>query len=330
VAGWEPLLRAFSRGAPRADISSPAQVITDAIIAKLEAGTRPWKQPWTGAAAQRPLRSCGTPYRGGNIFWLWLVADMLGYGSPYWMTYRQAAALGGQVRRGEKSTIAIFYKSYGKAGQDPNTGEAIVEARRVLKSYSIFNADQIDGLPDRFHPAAAAPAPIDRDRLAELSRFFDAAPAATRHGGDEAFYDPVRDYIQMPAPEAFVDAERYAATRAHECCHWSGGERRLNRDLGKRFGDEKYAEELVAELASAIIGADLGLPVDHLDDHASYISHWLRILKADSKALLTIASKADEAATYLLGFAGRGPSPEEIESEMPANDREPLDLTVAA
>lgn len=297
----------YKRTAPRTDLPSPAQIITDAIIARLEAGTRPWKKSWTGRAAQRPLRSCGTPYRGGNIFWLWLVADMLGFSSPYWMTYRQAALLGGQVRKGEKSTIAIFYKSYGKQTEDAATGEATTETRRVLKSFAVFNADQVDGLPDSYHPMTDVETrPVDAERLAELTTFFDTIPATTRHGGSEAYYSPVGDFIQLPPPECFVDAERYGATRAHETAHWSGAEHRLNREFGKRFGDDKYgAEELVAELTSAILGSELGLPVDHLDNHASYIASWLRILKADPKALLAIASKADEAARYILRLGGR-------------------------
>jgi antirestriction protein ArdC len=313
----------YQSRAPRADLPSPAQTITDAIIARLEAGTRPWKKPWTGQAGQRPLRSCGTAYRGANIFWLWMVADIMGYASPFWMTYRQASLLGGQVRRGEKSTIAIFYKAYGKELQDPATGEATTEARRVLKSFRVFNADQVDGLAESFYPKPPPRGPVaSADRIAELTAFFDRIPAVTRHGGDRAFYSPVGDYIQLPPPEAFLDADRYGATRAHETAHWSGSEGRLNRVFGARFGDESYAaEELVAELTSAILGAELGLPVDHLDSHASYIAGWLRILKSDSRALLTIASKADEAATYLLRLAGRDPSPEtEDEIEPGAND----------
>jgi antirestriction protein ArdC len=231
---------------------------------------------------------------------------MLGYASPYWMTYRQAAQLGGQVRKGEKASIAIFYKAYGKKVEDATTGEQTTEARRVLRSYHVFNADQVDNLPPRFHvsPEPAA-SPVDNDRLAEMTRFFEKIPAITNHGGAQAYYSPAGDFIQLPPPEAFVDADRYGATRAHECCHWTGASHRLDRDFGKRFGDEKYAaEELVAELASAILGSEIGRPVDHLDDHASYIASWLSILKADPKALLTIAAKADEAATFLLQLAG--------------------------
>ena len=133
---------------------SPATRITQEIIARLEAGTKPWIKPWRGVPVSRPLRACGIPYRGMNVFWLWMVADMCGYASPFWMTYNQASKLGGQVRKGEKSTIAIFYKSYTKEVEAPDTGETTDEARRVLKSYPVFNADQVEGLPERFYPAA--------------------------------------------------------------------------------------------------------------------------------------------------------------------------------
>ncbi len=237
------------RDAAGADIPSPAQIITDAIIARLEAGTRPWKKPWTGTAPSRPLRACGTPYKGGNIFWLWLVADMMGYASPYWMTYRQASELGGQVRRGEKSTIAIFYKSYGKTMTDAATGEERDEKRMVLRSYPVFNCSQIDDLPERFHavPVVTPHRQDDPVHVADVMAFFDAVPADTRHGGDEAYYSRVTEHIQLPPVEAFTGFDAYAATRSHEIAHWSANEKRLNREFGKRFGDEAYAvEELCA------------------------------------------------------------------------------------
>ena len=130
---------------------SPAQRITAAIIEKFEEGTKPWVKPWRGVPLSRPLRSCGTPYRGMNTFWLWMVADACGYASPYWMTYRQCQKLGGQVRKGEKSTIAIFYKSYTKEVENSEGGQD-TESRRVLKAYSVFNPDQCDGLPEFYHP----------------------------------------------------------------------------------------------------------------------------------------------------------------------------------
>ena len=285
---------------------SPAARITREIIARLEAGTRPWIRPWRGTATTRPLRACGIPYRGLNVFWLWMIADFCGFTSPYWMTYRQAALLGGQVRKGEKSTIAIFYKSYAKEVEAPDTGERTSEARRVLKAYAVFSADQVDGLPERFHPAPVT-APVEPEgREAELDAFFAALPIHLRHQGDEAYYEPVADRITMPSPTLFSGFDQYYATLGHEASHWSGHKSRLDRDLKGRFGSSAYAmEELIAELSSAMLGSELGLPVTHLDHHASYIDHWLTVLRQDDRAILTAAARAEEAASLLLRLGGR-------------------------
>ena len=179
--------------------------------------------------------------------------------------------------------------------------------RRVLKSYAVFNVAQIDGLPDRYAPSAPVSAnPHDPARRAEIDSFFGRLPSTVVYGGDDACFVPSLDIIRMPAPERFIDADHFAGTLAHEHIHWSGTQTRLNRTFGQRFGDAQYAaEEIVAELGSAILGATLDLPVAHLDDHASYLAHWIRILKADPRAILTFAAKADEAASYLLAHAGR-------------------------
>lgn len=282
--------------------TSPAETITKTIIERLEAGVRPWRQPWTGGSVSRPLRVCGTPYRGINVIWLWMAAQARGFASPTWMTYHQSQLLGGQVRKGERGTIAIFYKSYTKTVEDAASGEAEDESRRVLKSFTVFNVNQIDGLPERFRPEPVElPEPTARDHA--LDAFFAAIPAAVRHGGGEAYYLPSADEITMPDIAAFRTRDLYRSTLAHELAHWTGHERRLARSLGRRFGSDAYAmEELVAELASAMVGAELGLPVDHLDDHASYLASWLKVLKADSRAILTAAAKAEEASTYLLGL----------------------------
>ncbi|MDI1297509.1 MAG: ArdC-like ssDNA-binding domain-containing protein, partial [bacterium] len=134
------------------DKPSPADTITNAIIDKLESGVRPWVKPWRPGLGGRPLRATGDPYKGINCFWLWLCADSVGYHSRTWMTYKQSQALGGQVREGERSQIAIFYKSYSKTVESPVTGDATDEMRRVLRSYAVFNTDQIDGLPEKFYP----------------------------------------------------------------------------------------------------------------------------------------------------------------------------------
>ena len=285
---------------------SPATRITQEIIARLEAGTKPWIKPWRGVPVSRPQRACGIPYRGMNVFWLWMIADMCGYASPFWMTYNQAKSLGAQVRKGEKSTIAIFYKSYTKEVEAPDTGEKTDEARRVLKAYPVFNADQVEGLPERFHPAVTLELVEPEGREAELDAFFAAIPVNLRHQGCEAYYEPTADRVTMPPTSLFSGFDHYYATLAHELSHWTGHASRLGRDLKNRFGTAAYAaEELVAELSSAMLGAELGLPVTHLDSHASYIEHWLKLLKDDDRAILTAAAKAEEASTLLLRLGGR-------------------------
>ena len=201
---------------------SPAARITQEIIARLESGTKPWIKPWRGVPVSRPLRACGVPYRGMNVFWLWMVADMCGYASPFWMTYNQAKELGAQVRKGEKSTIAIFYKSYTKEVEAPDTGEKTDESRRVLKAYPVFNADQVEGLPERFHPAATLEVVEPEGRQAELDSFFARIPAVLRHQGDEAYYEPVADRVTMPPAHLFSGFDHYYATLAHELSHWTG------------------------------------------------------------------------------------------------------------
>ena len=291
---------------PQRGGQSPAARITQEIIARLEAGTKPWVRPWRGGPASRPLRACGTPYRGMNVFWLWMVADMCGYASPFWMTYRQALKLGAQVRKGEKSTIAIFYKSYTKEVASAESGETSEEARRVLKAYPDFNADQVEGLPARFHPAATLKLVEPEGREQDLDAFFAAIPAELRHLGDQAYYEPLADRVTMPPAHLFTGFDHYYATLAHELSHWTGHASRLDRNLRNRFGTAAYAaEELVAELSSAMLGAELGLPVAHLDNHASYVEHWLKLLKEDDRAILTAAARADEASSLLLKLGGR-------------------------
>jgi antirestriction protein ArdC len=284
---------------------SAAETITAAIVAKLEAGTRPWIQPWPGASISRPLRACGTPYRGINVLWLWMAAEAAGHTSPYWMTYHQAQQLGAQVRKGERGTVAIFYRAYARETAEEDGDDERGRTRRVLKSFTVFNTCQVDGLPERFFPKPRpVPAPIERD--APLDAFFAAIPARVRHSGAEAFYSPVPDEITMPEPGLFNDLDHYRATLAHELSHWTGHESRLARQMSGRFGSDAYAmEELVAELSAAMLGAELGLPVAHLDHHASYLASWLRLLKADSRAILSVAAKAEEAASLLLRLGAK-------------------------
>jgi antirestriction protein ArdC len=316
------------RHAPRtrAETASPARLITDAIIAKLEEGTSPWRRPWTSAASiERPLRACGKPYRGINTIWLWHVAEQRGFTMPTWMTYRQAAELGGQVRKGEKSTIAVFYKSYGKTEQDPATGEEQTSQRRILKTYNVFNVGQIDGLPDRFvMPPEPRVRPPETHR-AEIDAFIAASGATMITGGSRACYIPSLDVVHMPDWQDFESYAQYGAVAAHELTHWTGHPSRLNREMSGSFGSETYArEELCAELSSALIGAELGLPVTHLDNHASYIASWIKLLQHDERALLSAAAKAEAAACWLLERAGRATDAPDVEGDADSSEAPPM------
>jgi antirestriction protein ArdC len=280
------------------------QRITDQIIAELERGTLPWHKPWSaghlGDRVVRPLRHSGESYRGINIISLWMTATAFSYTSPYWMTYRQALELGGQVRKGEKGSPVIFASSLVKQDADvPDDAEA--REIHYMKGYTVFNAAQIDGLPERFVSMPDQP-PLDvPKRNSQAEAFFTATGAEVRHGGARAYYSPKADHIQLPPFESFTDPVGYYATRAHETLHWTSHEKRMNRSFDrKRFGDQGYAmEELVAELGAAFLSVDLHLTPELRPDHASYIESWLKVLKNDNRAIFTAAAHAQRACDYL-------------------------------
>ena len=289
------------------------QRVTDQIVASLETGIRPWMKPWSGEHAAgritRPLRGNGIPYQGINILMLWGAAMEKGYSAPIWMTFKQALELGGAVRKGERGSLVVYASTFSRTEADESTGEESERDIPFLKSYSVFNAEQIDGLPAHFlAPAAPRLDPVQRIDHAE--RFFAATGATVRHGGNQAFYSITHDYVQMPHFEAFRDAESFYATLAHELVHYTRHSSRLNREFGrKRFGDEGYAmEELVAELGAAFLSADLDLTPEPRPDHAAYISHWLTALKNDRRAIFTAASYAQRAADFLSGKSETTPA----------------------
>jgi antirestriction protein ArdC len=296
-----------------------AAEITDLIIRKLEEGVPPWTRPWqTADMGGRPLRHCGTPYMGINTLYLWALGDAAGYRSRYWMTYRQAGELGGNVRRGESGAVSVYYSSFKKEDTHPTTGETTSRSVRFLRHYIVFNADQIDGLPDHFYarpvPAISA-SPSRRQRA--IDRFFAAIPAKVRHGGNQAYFSPTFDLIQLPNRSAFRSMDHYASTRCHESVHWSGHETRLSRAFGKRFGDKAYAfEELVAEIGAGLCCADLQLPNQLHDGHASYVAHWLGILRGDKTAIIHAAAKAEQAFAYLRGFSAAFEGEQDHESDI--------------
>ena len=253
--------------------------VTARIIEQLEQGTRPWMQPWGGGGTPvRPLRHNGVPYRGINTVLLWMEMHARGYSSPYWITYRQAQELGAQVRKGEKSALVVYAGAIERTETD-DSGEDIERRIPFLKGYAVFSADQIEGLPGQFHPTAAAVDDAGKDRIPEADAFFAGLGADIREGGHSAYYGMDEDFIMMPPFAAFVSAEAHATTLGHECIHWTRHPNRLDRDLGRKAcGDEGYArEELVAELGSTFLAADLGLAIDPRDDHAAYIASWLKV-----------------------------------------------------
>lgn len=280
--------------------------ITNRILAELEKGCRPWLKPWNAEHAAgritRPLRHNGTPYRGINILNLWIAATTSGYNCPIWFTYKQAKELGAQVRKGEKGELVVFASKITRTEATPQ-GEETERKIPFLKGYTVFNVEQIDGLPSHF-TAPAAPTLDPVQRIAHAESFFANTKADIRHGGNQAYYVPSRDFVQMPPFESFHDAESYYATLAHEMTHYTGHSSRLDRQFGrKRWGDEvTAAEELVAELGSAFLSADLGLTPEPREDHASYIENWLRVLKNDKRAIFTAASYAERAAAFLHGL----------------------------
>lgn len=274
--------------------------VTDAIIAELEKGTRPWAKPWHGGQAlSRPLRHSDEPYKGVNVLMLWMAAEANGCGSPYWMTFNQARQLGACVRKGEKGTLVVYADRLTRTETDED-GEEATRDIFFMKGYTVFNARQIDGLPERFDEAPS-PRLDPAQRIQAADAFFAHTGADIRHGGGRAYYAPGSDHVQMPPFESFRDAESYCATLAHELAHWTGHPDRLSRDCGRnRFGDEGYArEELVAEIAAAFLCCDLGITPEPREDHASYLASWLAVLKADKRAIFQAAGHAQKAAEYL-------------------------------
>ena len=280
--------------------------ITNQIVHHLEQGVRPWFKPWSGEHAagriERPLRANGIPYQGINVLMLWSAAMDAGYGAPIWMTYKQAVELKANVRKGEKGSLVVYADKIVRTETNAATGEESEHAIPFMKGYTVFNVEQIEGLPESYYaPARPVLDPVQRIERAEA--FFRATQASVDHGGNRAYYRISEDRIQMPLFEAFRDAESYYATLAHETTHWTRHPSRLDRDFGrKRFGDEGYAvEELVAELGSAFLSADLSLTPEVRDDHAAYLASWLKVLKNDKRAIFTAASHAQRAVDFLHG-----------------------------
>lgn len=227
--------------------------------------------------------------------WLLAITAMQrGYSDPRWFTYRQALSCGAQVRAGEKATLVIFWTQRSIEREDPKTHERTEKPVPCLKRFFVFNAAQCEGI-----------APLEKVEEAAQVRYTRAQALVERHkvevrfGGDQAYFVPSFDFIQMPKLEAFDGEESYWSTLLHEMTHWTGSKNRLERDLSGKFGDDAYAaEELVAEMGSAFLCAALG--IEGKLRHPEYLGHWLKVLRGDKRAIFKASTLAQCASDYLL------------------------------
>ncbi len=283
------------------------QRVTSQIINAIEQGVSTWRMPWhtSGKFAFSPINvTSKKPYRGINTVCLWAAAQAKGYERGEWGTYQQWQERKAQVRKGEKSTLVVFWKFANNAADSQDGDEHEQGRSRLLftRGYSVFNAAQVDG----YTPKPDADTPIEQ-RIESAEQFFRGINARVVHHGNRAFYFPADDTITLPPFAAFFTPTDYYSTRAHETGHWTAHASRCNRELGKRFGDNAYSvEELIAELTAAFTLAHLGLSSEPRPDHAQYIASWLRVLKADKRAIFTAASKAQQAADFMIQQSGRG------------------------
>ena len=271
--------------------------VTDRILAQLRAGVVPWRQPWSGQASGAMPRNAITArgYSGVNVLLLWATAQERGYSSPKWLTYKQALEAGGNVRKGEKSTMVVFVSTVEREEKD-----GTLKRIPFLKAFNVFNVAQCEGLPEIIEPRRARPNPDMRDDTAET--FIVSTGAKIGHGESRAYFRPLTDSINLPAFETFSGAGAYYATAFHELGHWTGAETRLNRQFGKRFGDQAYsAEELVAELTSAFLCAEFAFDVEGND--AAYIATWIKFLSDHEGAIVTAASHASKAVAFMRDLA---------------------------
>ena len=275
---------------PKSDLYAD---VTNQIVAAIETGQATYSLPWQHIPGMPKNIASNRSYRGINTLLLWLTGNAKGYTAPYWATFKQWIELGHPVRKGEKSATVVFWKQLG--GDESESAED--HRNFVARAYHVFNVCQVEGyaIPE------ITPLPeTERDAIAET--FFEGLPIKVVHEGNQAFYSPTADAVHLPPFGLFKDANAYYATRGHESVHATGAKHRLDRDFSGRFGSESYAfEELVAELGSAFLCADLGLSQEPRPDHAGYIESWLKVLKGDKRAIFTAAGKAQAAVDWLRG-----------------------------
>lgn len=315
--------KAVSRHQDKADLF---QVVTDKIVAALEKGTPPWRKPWRTVAGGRAVSMSGLPanvvtgrtYSGINVLLLWIDAADKGFTSHRWLTFKQALDVGGYVRKGEKSTLVTLFKPFEKKLSDEQgkplfdeQGNAVVSRRNLMTCFHLFNVEQCENLPEKLltpvgvaGDAVKAPEQHDIERIqrAEMVAACSGVPVVHRYQ-NRAFYNSGADRITMPEAVQFNRPADYYSTLLHELVHSTGHISRLAREgimsSSHRFGDPVYAfEELVAEIGSAFLCAELGIQGDV--QHESYIASWLKALNEDKKAIFRASRFAREAFEYLI------------------------------
>lgn len=286
--------------------------ITDQLVADIEAGAGTWRMPWhTLADAGTPISIDRRTYRGMNALWLPMVATANGWTSGTWATYRGWQRHGAQVRRGARGTHVVLWKPTTGTSTDTDAGDkeettAGPRRRLLARTYVVFAAEQADGTDAILEQRTAELAERDTpDRIASADAYFTAVAARVAIGGNRACYEPGTDTIRLPDLVQFDAAAHFYGTSAHEHVHWTGHADRLARDLTGRFGSDAYAaEELVAELGAAMWCAQAGISAATRPDHAAYLAGWLRVLRTDARALVTVAARAQAAVDHLNTLGG--------------------------
>lgn len=269
------------------------EIITEKIIEQLENGVVPWKQPWTSSAPRNLVSK--KAYRGINPFML----ALLGYTSPYWLSYKQCAALGGKVKKGEKATPVVFWMTKVGTEKDKKTGKDKAKKIFILRYYNVFNVEQCEGIEVPKDEILAFE-PIEK--CESIVAGFTNRPQIET--SSEAYYSPSRDVVGVPAKSSFRSAPMYYSVLFHELVHSTGAESRLDRKIMgvSRFGSEDYSkEELVAEMGAAFLSAEGGIVNETIGDSAAYLKHWIVVLRNDSKLIVTAAAQAQKAADHILG-----------------------------
>lgn len=283
-------------------------LVTEAIIAALEAGTSPWQRPWTCNGDPMP-HNCATGhvYRGINVPYLWAIQSLNEYSTAQWLTFKQCKKLGGHVLKGEKSTMVVFTKPFVVKKDDalPMT-EKNKKMIFMLRTFPVFNIAQTEdvNLPARELPAEDDEAmPSDELLIDNVTEFVKEAGAVVKYNGGRAYFNPAKDMIGMPEPKRFKTADGFAATFLHELTHWTGHAKRLARvgiTAGDGKGSETYAfEELVAEIGSAMLCTRFQCDGE-VPNHASYIESWLKALKNDHSLIFKASKLAECAVEFLI------------------------------